>query len=447
MDEQRKYLYEGMPVRRAVTTMAIPTVISQLISMLYNMADTFFIGQLADPNQVAAVSIAAPLALTLTALANLFGIGGASLFSRSMGNQNLVAAKQVTAFSFYCSIAVAILISLITWILPVPVLRLLGADSDTLHFAQEYIFWVITLGALPSLLSMVLAHFVRADGAAKLSGVVLSAGGILNLVLDPIFILESGLGLGVRGAAIATLISNIFTVLFFLGYFIRQGRRSTVSFTPDNLTFRSDVSLGVIGAGLPGMLQTLLASFSNAVLNNLAGAFGGIAIASLGVVKKLDQIPMSVTIGIAQGIVPLVGYNYSTKNQRRVDGILRFAMIMAIGFSLICVTIYELFSEECIKLFINDTATVTTGAPLLRIMCISTPLMAVAFIMITILQATGKNRAGTLLSVMRKGVIDIPLMLILGALIPLKGLAFVQPITEAVAMITALTLYTKKLKT
>lgn len=443
MDEQRKYLYEEMPVRRSVANMAIPTVISQLISMIYNMADTFFIGQLEDPNQVAAVSVVAPVALVLTALANLFGIGGASLFSRCMGEGSTFKAKQVTAFSFYCSIAIAVFVSLLTLFFDVPLLRTLGADINIIPFASEYMFWVISLGALPSLLSMVLAHFIRADGMAKLAGIVLSAGGIMNLILDPLFILEWGLGMGIRGAAIATLISNIFTFLFFIGYFIHKGNQSVVSFAPAGLTLSSDVGMGVIGSGLPGMLQTLLASFSNAVLNNMAGAFGGTAIAALGVVKKLDQIPMSVTIGIAQGVVPLVGYNYSNKNNKRVEDIVRFALIMAIGFSVIFVAVYELFPKNCISIFIDEAATLATGVPLLRIMCISTPLMAVAFIMISFFQATGKNRVGTILSVMRKGAIDIPLMLVLGTLIPLKGLAFVQPVTETLAMFTALVFYAK----
>lgn len=437
MDEKRRYIYEELNVPRAVTAMAVPTVISQLISVAYNMADTFFVGRLGDPNQVAAVSIAAPAALLLTALANLFGIGGASVLSRSLGSGERAQAGLVSAFSLYAALFTAVLISVCFALFPSPLLRLLGADSETLPYAGQYVRWVVVLGATPSLLSMVMSHFARADGAAKLAGYVLSAGGILNLVLDPFFMFDWGLGMGISGAAFATFLSNLVSLLLFAAYFIRRRGSTPVSFSPALFSLRT--APAVLAAGLPGMLQTLLASLSNAVLNNTARPFGPTAQASLGIVKKLDQIPMSVTIGIAQGVLPLLGYSYSARNTRRMRLTLRAALLMAGCFSIACVLCYEVFAGPLIRVFLDDRATVTTGAAMLRVMCLSTPLMGVSFILITAFQATGKNKAGALLSVLRKGAVDIPILLILRLVsAPLLSLAFVQPVSELAAMLAAL---------
>lgn len=434
--QNREFLYSTAPVGKAVMTMAVPTVISQLISMIYNMADTFFVGRIGSPAQVAAVAVAAPASLVLTALANLFGIGGAGLFSRAVGEGNREKAERVSSFSFYAAFVIGILIALLVALFPAAVLRLLGADADTMPYAKVYILRVVALGAVPSLLSMVMSHFVRANGAAKLAGYVLSAGGILNLLLDPLFIFT--LNRGIAGAAFATFLSNCFTLVVFCVYFLRRKDISGISFRPGRFSLKKEISLGVMGAGLPGMLQTLLASVSNMVLNNLASAFGSTAIAAFGVVKKLDQIPMSITIGFAQGIVPLVGYNFGNGNRRRMGQIIRCTMAVTVCISAVCVLIYELIPGTLIGAFLNNADTIRIGTPLLRAMCISTPLMAVAFVMITAFQASGRTKESTLLSVLRKGALDIPLMLLMGSLIPLQGLAFVQPLTEGIAMLTAL---------
>ncbi len=443
MKDSREQIYEQLRVPKAVMKMAVPTIISQIISMVYNMADTFYIGQLGDPSQVAAVSIAAPAALLLTALANLFGIGGSGALSRALGSGESDKAAKITSFSVYASAMAAIVVSLVFFLTSGGLLTLMGADASTLEFTRKYIFWVIVLGALPNLLSLVLSHFTRADGAPKYAGYVLSAGGILNLILDPILIFDWGCGLGLSGAAIATFISNLFTLAAFIIYYVRKRGSTVVSFRPSDFTLKKEVSLDVTGTGLPSALQTLLASVSNMFLNNFAGAYGSNVVASIGIVKKLDQVPMSITIGFAQGIVPLVGYSYGKKNIKKTADIIRYTGIVTVVVSLVFTAVYELFPGSLISLFINDAATIATGIPFLRIMCISTPLMAVAFIMMTSLQASGKKTQSTILSVMRKGALDIPLMFILNAAFPLIGLAFVQPVAEGLAMIAALVFYRK----
>ena len=439
----KTYLFEKAPVPRAVAELAVPTVISQVIAMIYNMADTFYVGQLGDPDQVAAVSLAAPMALLLTALSNLFGIGGSALMSRALGAKKPERAALVSSFSFYASLCLAVLAALLVLIFRGTVLKLIGADESTAGYTGRYLTWVFILGGVPSLLSMSLAHLVRADGAPRQASIGLSLGGVLNIFLDPIFIFERGFGLGVTGAAVATFISNLVTLAYFFAYLYRKRDTTAICISPKKLSFDGEICTSVITTGLPGTLQTLLASVSNAVLNNLAAPYGSTAIAAFGVAKKLDTIPMNISIGLAQGVMPFLGYNFSARKYDRLKGATRFTLFIAVAFSVFCVVLFEIFTEPLIRIFINDPATVAYGRTILRIMCIATPLMAVGFLMITMFQASGKPKQGLILSVCRKGAVDIPLMLLMSAIWPLYGLACVQPMTEGIAMAIALIFYAK----
>ena len=439
--EDKTYLFESAPVPKAVMSLAIPAVLSQLVSLVYNMTDTFFIGRLGDPDQVAAVSLAAPLMLALTALSNLFGIGAAGTASRFIGAKEDDSAKRATAFGFYTALAIAAVLSVLALFFTGFFLDILGAAGNTRKNTGDYLFWVFIAGGIPSLLSMVLSHFIRTDGAPKTASFGLSMGGILNIVIDPLLIFDFGFGLGIKGAAIGTFTANMFTLAYFLRYFYISRKNTVVSLDPRWYTVRREITGQVFITGLPGMLQTLLASVSNTVLNQLAIGFGSEAVAALGIVKKIDTIPMSVTIGVAQGVMPLLGYNYAAKNERRVRNSVKFALLPTVGFSLLCVAAFQLFTPLFIGLFIKESVTVSHGVFFLRVMCVSTPLMAVGFIMITLFQAAGAGKPALILSVLRKGLVDIPLMLLLNLLYPLIGLAYVQPVTELAAMSAAAVLY------
>lgn len=442
----KTYIFESERVPKAVLSLAIPAVFSQIVALIYNMTDTFFVGQLGDPGQVAAVSLAAPMMLALTALANLFGIGAASTASRFIGAKDYESAKRSAAFGFYAALAVAAVLSVSALMFTNSFLDVLGAVGDTRSYTRDYLFWVFIMGGLPSLLSMVLSHFIRADGAPKTASIGLSAGGIINLIIDPFLIFDFAFGMGVAGAALGTFIANMFTLLYFLRYFRMNRRDAIISLDPRWFTLKREISGQVLIIGLPGMLQTLLASVSNTMLNQLAKGYGSEVLAALGIVKKIDTIPMSVTIGIAQGVMPLLGYNYAAKNSRRTQNAVKFTLLLAIGFSVLCVAAFELFTSSFVNLFIQETVTVSYGVRFLRIMCVSTPLMAVGFIMITLFQAAGQSKPALILSVLRKGLVDIPLMLLLNLAVPLIGLIFVQPVTEFIAMITALALYMRFLR-
>lgn len=438
-DGSRTDVFQSASIPRAVTNLAIPTIVSQLVAMVYNLADTFFVGQMGDPNKVAAVSLVFPAYCTLVALANLFGVGGSSLISRSLGAQNPARAKQTAAFCFYSAGTVTLLYSLVVLTTKRSFLRLLGANVDTEAFAGDYIMWVLVVGGLPTVMGLLFGHLVRSEGGAKQASIGMSLGGVLNIILDPIFIFP--LDLGVKGAAIATMVSNVVTVVYFSRYLCRVRGKTVVSVRPKNLVIERELAVSVISVGLPAALQTFLSVISNTVLNNLAAAYSAAAVAAVGIVKKIDMLPMNVTGGLSQGVLPFIGYNYAAKRYDRVKKVNGFTRLLAVSFSLLCVVAFELWAEKIVRLFIGDAETVRLGATFLRILCLATPMMAMSFLITTMFQATGKGKQALAISVFRKATIDVPLMFLMNRLVPLYGLLWVQPIVDTLSVGLSFSLY------
>lgn len=422
-----------------MVNLATPTVISQMVTMIYNLADTFFVGQLGDPCKVAAVSLVLPAYTMLTAIANLFGVGGSSVISRFLGAGQSEKARQTSTFCLFSALLAALAYSIIVLIAERPLLLLLGASDETYGFARDYIEWILIIGGVPTALGLLFGHLVRSEGAAKQASIGMSLGGILNIILDPIFI--STFGWGVKGAAIATMISNCASIAYFLHYLSQRRGRTIISFIPRRLDQEIHIAGSVASVGLPASLQTLLSLTSNTVLNNLASAYGSTALAAVGIVKKIDMLPMNVTVGISQGVLPFIGYNYGAKKYNRVKQMNRFARIVAVIFSLTCVLAFEIFADSIVGLFIGDPATIRLGAIFLRILCLATPMMAISYLITTMFQATGQGKRALAISVFRKTTIDVPLMLLMNTLFPLYGLMTVQPIVDTMSIGLAFALY------
>ena len=431
-DEAKTGIFRSASIKKAVASLAIPTVISQLITMIYNLADTFFVGMMGDPDKVAAVSLVFPAFILLNAISNLFGVGGSSVISRCLGAGKPEKARQASAFCVYASVFVTLLLSLAVLVFKSPVLRLLGANKDTEGFASDYIIWVLVVGGIPTVLGIVLGNLVRSEGGAKQASIGMSMGGILNMILDPIFIFP--LGMGVKGAAIATMLSNCVTVFYFLLYLRRLRGATVISLNPGTVIMERRMVLSVASVGLPASLQAILSMTSNIVLNNLVSGYGSAALAAVGIVKKIDMIPMNVTTGISQGVLPFIGYNYAARRFDRVRKINRFTRILAVGFSLLCIATFEALAEKIVGLFISDAETIRLGAAFLRILCLTTPMMAISYLITTMFQAMGQGKRALTISVFRKATIDVPLMFLMNRLLPMYGLLWVQPIVDTLSI-------------
>jgi putative MATE family efflux protein len=442
--DKKQQIFESMPVPKAVASLAVPTILSQLVTTIYNLADTLYIGQTGNPYMVAAVSLSFVLFFILNAIGNLFGIGGGSLISRMLGAKQPEYAKRVCSFSFWSGIILSVVYILLVYVFMDPLLVLLGASENTIGYARDYVYWVIIFGGLPVIFGMLMGHFLRSVGYAKESSIGIAAGGILNILLDPIFIFL--LNMGVKGAAIATMLSNVAAMIFYLITFLRIRRRTVLSIAPQNFRLPLNYVGQILSIGFPASIATLLACVSNSVINKLSSTYGDIPVAALGIVKKIDVIPLSVGMGLSQGMLPLIAYNYSAGNFDRMKAVSRFGRLAAVCFSAFCVIIFELLPTPLMRIFISDAETIALGAQFLRIACLAIPIMQINFLTNTTFQAMGKGWQSLIQSACRQGLINIPLLFLMNSWFGLFGIIWTQLAADSLTLAISSYLYRSVLK-
>ena len=348
MDNKRD-LFEKMPVPKALAKLAIPTIISQLISMIYNLADTFFIGLAENSSMTAASSVAFTLLFMLNCIPNLFGVGGGSLISRLLGEKKEKDAARVSSFSFYCTMAVAAVYSVLILVFMDPILRLVGASGESIIYARQYAFWVVVIGGIPTALSMTMSHLLRSEGLAKHASIGLGLGGVLNIALDPLFMFVIlNPGQEVLGAALATMLSNFIVLVFFIIVYFNIKKKSVISLNPKKfLPEKSHIGM-IFAVGIPSALGSFLACMSNMVINNLANGYehiyGDVPVAAIGIAKKIDMLPMNVGFGLCQGMMPLVAYNFASGDHNRMRAVSRTARNAAMVFAGVCVIVFQLLA-------------------------------------------------------------------------------------------------------
>ncbi len=437
-DSQKAELFERTPVSRAVMMMSIPTIISSLVMVIYNLADTYFVGMLGDPVQNAAVTLAAPVLLAFNAVNNLFGVGSSSLMSRALGQKKLDVVRQGSAFGFWCAVGSGLLFSLGYTVFRVPLLAALGADRVTVEATGAYLHWTVTFGAAPAILNVVMAYLVRAEGSALHASVGTMSGCLLNILLDPVFILPWGLDMGAAGAGCATFLSNCAACCyFFVLLFVRRGR-TYVCISPRQLRLRREIVAGVCGVGIPSSIQNLLNVTGMTVLNNFTSAYGAQAVAAMGISHKVSMVPMQVAMGFSQGIMPLVSYNYGSGNGRRMKDVFFYASRISLGLIATVSLCYYLFSQEVVTLFMKDPEIVAYGGRFLQGMCLGLPFLCMDFLAVGVFQACGFGKKALLFAILRKIVLEIPALIVLNWLFPLYGLAYAQCTAEVVLATAAI---------
>ena len=444
---QNKQLFTSVPVGKAVISLAVPTVIGQLINVVYNMADTFFIGQLGDPNQVAAGTLAMPLFIFLTAFANLFGIGGASMISRCLGAGKRDIARHCSAFCVWSAAALAFCYGIAVVLARGVLLPLLGTDENTADYCASYVLWTVGVGAVPTVLSAALAHLIRAEGYSKQASFGVAFGGILNMVLDPIFIFA--FKLEITGAAIATMLSNVAAVVYLAAFIIRRRNISVITLSPRYYTAGHGIAGEVVAVGLPSFAMTLMSTLSNAALNKIISTYSNEAVAGMGIAKRIDLVAFAIAQGMTQGTLPLIGYNFSSGDRKRMLSAIKVLLLDCMVVATVGMAAMFFAAAPITRLFINDTTTVAYGRMFLRIVCLACPTTALNFLVITVFQATGKRVQPLILSLLRKGGLDIPIMLLLNHQVGISGIAWSTPLADALALCVATALlipYLKKLK-
>lgn len=431
-DKQKIYVFEQAPVPRAVMTMAVPTVISSLVMVIYNLADTYFVGMLNDPVQNAAVTLSAPVLLAFNAVNNLFGVGSSSMMSRALGRKDYDNVRRSSAFGFYCALIFGAMFSLLYTMFRQPLMIMLGADAETIRATGEYLKWTTTCGAVPAILNVVMAYLVRAEGSSLHASIGTMSGCLLNIILDPIFILPWGLNMGAAGAGFATFLSNCAACLYFFVMLCLKRGRTYVCLRPSMFRPDREIIVNVCGVGIPASIQNLLNVTGMTVLNNFTSAFGSDAVAAMGISYKINMVPMYVALGLSQGIMPLISYNYASGNIPRMKKILFFAAKISISFSAVVSLCYYLGSDFFIRLFMENDMIIAYGSRFLHGMCLSLPFLCMDFLAVGVFQACGMGKKALVFAILRKIVLEIPALFILNQLFPLYGLAYAQFAAEIV---------------
>ncbi len=435
---ERLALFSSAPIPRAVFALAVPTVITQLINIVYNFADAWYVGRTNNPHMVAALSVSLPVYILLAALANLFGIGGSSAISRALGRQDLRHARRVFVFCIYGGLAAAVLYLLIILFLRPQIIPMIGGSADSYAYIHEYMYWTMVLGAIPTLGNMLCGHLVRSIGAAREAGLGMSMGGVLNILLDPLFmfvILPPGQE--VRGAAIATFLSNTAALLYFVIYLWRHRDHPVLALSPRELSPDRKLASEVFMIGIPAALQTTLAMVSNICANVLVAEYGSTAVAGMGIAKKVNMISFNTSMGLTQGVLPLIGYNYGARNRKRLKETISFTALVALIFTISCTLLFRTFSVQLVSFFIHEKASVDFGAAFLRVIALAAPLCAFSYLANTIFQASGKRLSSLLLSILRKGLVDIPAMVLFKRQMGLYGVVWATPFAEIVSIVVA----------
>ncbi len=441
-------LFEKAPVMQAIAKLALPTVLGQMILVIYNMADTFFVGMTGRDEMLTAVTVCMPVYMVLSAIANLFGVGGASSISRSLGMKDEDRAHEASSFAFWGCMLLTAFYSLLVYLLVSPILMTFGgADERVYGLAKDYLIVTVVIGGLPTALNSFLAHLLRAEGKALHASFGVALGGVMNIVLDPLFMFALlPEGNEVLGAAIATTLSNLIAVLYYAVVLFRRRRKTVLCFSwPKAL--HGDLVRDVMLTGLPACAMTVMENLSYALMESLIAAYGLAAQTGLGVAKKINMLAHCVTRGMTQGVLPLIGYNYSAKNYRRMRSVLFSSAALSVLAALLLMLLNIHFGNFFVGIFIrSESDALAEGVKYLTVLCIGGPFSAFAYTVISYFQAVGQSARSFVLALLRKGITDIPLMYLMNLLLRELGVVLATPIADVLCCLVSVLLITRFLK-
>ena len=441
-------LFAEAPVLEALAAMAVPTIISQLINLVYNMVDAFFIGRTGNSYMMAATTITLTMVMLNVAFSNLFGVGCGSLVARLMGRKDPGNARRVSAFGVYGAMGLAVIYSVVVGLFMDPMLRLLGASDATIGYARQYALIVIVIGSLPSILSLTLAHLLRNAGYSGKASLGLSMGGILNMALDPLFMFVIlPRGQEVAGAAIATALSNVIACIYLL-----LAYRKASGEAPLSMAFKDAAALEkrfvreICSVGVPSAMLTGLFDLANICLNVLSAAHSDLVLAAMGIVMKIERLPNAVNVGLSQGMMPIVAYNYAAKNHERMHEVIRKTRLIGLSFAAVSILLFQCFAGPLSQVFLStstdnaETAlqTVAFAAVFLRIRCLASPVQFINYNSSFCMQGMGQGKATMLHTVVRQLGLYIPLMFLMDRLFGATGLAATLAISETLSAAFAL---------
>ena len=436
-NDKTQQIFRDAPVPKAVLYNAVPSIVSMLMVLVYNLADTFFIGQTKNPLMVAAVSVSTPVFLLFMAIGMLFGIGGTSLISRMLGEGKKEMAKHISSFCFWTGLVIGVVSMVAVMVFAESICLGIGASNDTIGYASEYLR-IVALGIPFLILGNMLSNIIRAEGQATIAMMGMIIGNLVNIVLDPVMIL--GFGWNVAGAAIATVLGNVFSAIIYIWHLM--SRKTMLSVNPRMYSARGHIAAGVFAIGIPASLNSILMSVSNIVINSFMAKHGDLALAGLGVAMKVNMIAVMLLIGVGTGIQPLLGYCYGAGNIKRYNSVLKFSLGFAFCLSMVMSAICFIGAAPLARAFLDNDEAFSYAFSFSRILITSGPILGLLFVFMNAIQSMGAAIPALILSVSRQGIIYIPILLIISTVNNTPtNLAMTQPLTDYCAVVLAFVLF------
>lgn len=430
------------PVAKAILKMSIPVVFGMMVQVLYNLVDTFFVGQLGDKDQLAAANITTPLFMLLMAIATIISTGAASYISRSLGKKDNATANKTLSTGFAICTGIGVIVTIVGIVFLKPFITVLGASASVYPYAYQYSF-IMIVGAIPVMLNYAGGQLLRSEGAAMPSITGMMIGTVVNVILDPVFIF--GLHMGIQGAAIATVLGNMAALGYYVYYYLSG--KSIVKLKIKYVSGAKDIWGQTFAIGVPAALSQFLMSGAMIVCNNLARSYGDNAIAGMGISSKLMYIGTFIFMGFAAGCQPLIGYSYGARNFSRVRNIIKTGMGMTMGIGAVLTVLFAIFAGGLVGVFAKDLPEVINqGTIVIRICIFSFLVLGPQMLATTSIQAFGKAKESLILSVARQGLFYIPLLFLLNSSFQFKGLIWAQPVSDTITLVLGIVLLSNILK-
>lgn len=442
MNNKSTEIFANAPVPKAVISNVIPSIVSMLMVLVYNLADTFFIGQTKNALMVAGVSVATPAFLVFMAVGMLFGIGGTSMIARLLGEGQNKRARHASSFCFWTGGIIGVIAMVFMLLFAHPLSYAIGASKDTVGYASQYLS-IVAVGIPFLIISNAFSNIIRAEGHAKTAMMGMIIGNMINVVLDPIMILT--LDMNVAGAAWATVLGNVFSAGFYIYHML--GRSKLLSISPKEYRAGNGIALGVMAIGVPASLNSILMSFSNILVNNMMAEYNDMAVAGLGVAMKVNMIVVMLLIGLGIGIQPLLGFCFGAGNKKRYMAVLKFSTALALGISLVMTVICYLGAGTLVEAFLKDKNAYDYGILFARTYIYSGPIMGLLFVFINAIQSMGAALPALILNVSRQGLVYIPVLYLFRTVFGTERmLAAAQPVTDYVSVLLAIVLFALNFK-
>ncbi|MDU1321237.1 MAG: MATE family efflux transporter [Clostridium botulinum] len=423
-------MMEKESISKVLLKLSVPAIIAMLINAIYNIVDTMFVGMLNNTSAIAAVSIVYPLFMFIGAIGVMFGAGGASYLSRLLGEKKKKEADKTLTSTIIIGCIFSLIFTVISIIFLDEFLLMYGATETTMPYAREY-GYTIVLGAIFTIGTGIMSNTIRAEGNSKYSMIATCIGGVINIILDPIFMFK--FGMGIKGAAVATVISQLVSFIFLLKYYYSKKSYIKLGIKFFKPTF--NMFFEILKIGIPIFVTQVLASFALGFMNLGAKPYGDAAVAAMGIVFRVMSIGFYIVFGIGQGFQPVAGYNYGAKNFTRLKEAVKLSIKWSIISGIVISILFIVFAEGCMLIFTRDREVINIGIKAFRAASLLFPLFGYVNTYAVLYQALGKALGAFILSISRQGIFYIPLIFILPKFIGLEGVIFCQTAADGLAFI------------